>query len=127
MKKFLCLIGHPKRLTRISECNIDDFENDDEAIRVYRCKYCGKEITIVKMRSSNSHYYDDEWVEYECDCDTWKEYEKMNKKLDELNYNIYKLFCNYQNEWEKTIVEYRESTGNKLEVNKGWYTLEKNK
>lgn len=42
MKKFLCLIGHPKRLTRISECNIDDFENDDESIRIYRCKYCGE-------------------------------------------------------------------------------------
>lgn len=41
MKKFICLIGHPKRLTLISKCKIDDFENDYEKIKVYRCKYCG--------------------------------------------------------------------------------------
>ena len=44
MKKFLCLIGHPKRLISVSKCDIDDFENDDEVIRVYRCKHCGEYV-----------------------------------------------------------------------------------
>lgn len=60
MKKFLCLIGHPKRLIRISECRIDDFENDGEAIRVYRCKYCGDYIgghtRFVKAKFKELHF-----------------------------------------------------------------------
>ena len=60
MKKFLCLIGHPKRLTRISECNVNDFENDSEAIRVYRCKYCGDYVggytRYIKAKVKKPHF-----------------------------------------------------------------------
>lgn len=44
MKKFICIMGHPKRFMCISMCDVNDFENDDEAIRVYRCKYCGEYV-----------------------------------------------------------------------------------
>lgn len=36
MKKIMCIIGHPKRLTPASSCSVYDFENDDEKIRVYK-------------------------------------------------------------------------------------------
>lgn len=60
MKKFLCLIGHPKRLTPASGCNVYDFENDDEEIRVYKCKYCGEFVAgytrCVKSKFKKPHF-----------------------------------------------------------------------
>lgn len=32
MKKIMCIIGHPKRLTPVSSCNDYDFENKIKAI-----------------------------------------------------------------------------------------------
>lgn len=59
MKKFLCSIGHPKILTRVSKCNIDNFENDNEEIRVFRCKYCGDFVyaytRFVKLKFKKPH------------------------------------------------------------------------
>ena len=60
MKKFLCSIGHPRILTRVSQCNIDNFENDDEEIRVFRCKYCGDFVyaytRLVKLKFKEPHF-----------------------------------------------------------------------
>lgn len=49
MKKIMCIIGHPKRLTPISSCSVHDFENDDEKIRVYKCKYCNEFVAGYTM------------------------------------------------------------------------------
>ena len=60
MKKIMCIIGHPKRLTPVSSCNVYDFENDDEAIRIYRCKYCGDYVggytRFVKSKFKETHF-----------------------------------------------------------------------
>jgi len=44
MKKLICLLGHPKRIMRFDELTADYFENENRAITVYECKYCGKHI-----------------------------------------------------------------------------------
>lgn len=60
MKNIICLIVHPKRLTPISFCKADDFENDDENIRVYRCKYCGDFVAgytrCINARIEKPHF-----------------------------------------------------------------------
>ena len=60
MKKIMCLIGHPKRLTHASSCSVHDFENDDEEIRVYKCKYCGEFVAgytrCVKSKFKKTHF-----------------------------------------------------------------------
>lgn len=60
------------------------------------CMYCGKKIKVTQESSSNSHYWDDEWEEYECSCEDWTNFVKMNEELKELNYELYRTFCNYQ-------------------------------
>lgn len=39
-----------KQLTPASSCNVYDFENDDEEIRVYKCKYCGEFVAGYTRR-----------------------------------------------------------------------------
>ncbi|NEZ47803.1 hypothetical protein FDF74_11485 [Clostridium niameyense] len=45
-KKLICLLHHPLRLTKIRDCDVEDFENENREIRVYKCKYCGKDILV---------------------------------------------------------------------------------
>ncbi|MBS4893764.1 MAG: hypothetical protein KHZ90_08315 [Veillonella parvula] len=47
MKKLVCLLGHNKYLMKIKDCNKENFKNENRAISVYTCKYCGKDILVV--------------------------------------------------------------------------------
>ena len=53
MKKLICLLGHPKRIMKFNELTSELFENDNRAITVYDCKYCGKHI-FTRTRSYNA-------------------------------------------------------------------------
>ncbi|WP_154698319.1 hypothetical protein, partial [Clostridium botulinum] len=55
MKKLICLLHHPLRLTKTTDCNTEDFENDNRTIRIYKCKYCGKDI-LVTTRCINGKF-----------------------------------------------------------------------
>lgn len=55
MKKLICLLGHNKRIMKISECEKEQFENDARAITVYKCKHCRKDI-FVTTRHINAHF-----------------------------------------------------------------------
>lgn len=54
MKKLICLLGHNKHLLKLSELTREDFENENQAISVYTCKYCGKFI-FTRIRYVNVH------------------------------------------------------------------------
>ena len=46
MKKWICLLGHNKKLMKINECEKEQFKNDNREITVYTCKYCGTDILV---------------------------------------------------------------------------------
>lgn len=58
MKKLICMLGHNARLMKTNECLTEDFENKNRAIRIFKCKYCGKDIFTVtrykKIHFANS-------------------------------------------------------------------------
>lgn len=47
MKKLVCFLRHNKRIMKISECEKEYFENDNRAITVYKCKYCGEDMFVM--------------------------------------------------------------------------------
>lgn len=47
MKKLICLLHHPLKLTKTTDCEAEDFENENRAIRVYKCKYCGEDVVAI--------------------------------------------------------------------------------
>ena len=55
MKKLICLLGHNKMLMERNECEKEQFENDNRAITVYKCKYCGADIAAF-TRYMKSHF-----------------------------------------------------------------------
>jgi len=55
MKNLICLLGHNKMLMKLNECEKEQFENDNRAITIYKCKYCGADI-IVLTRYMKSHF-----------------------------------------------------------------------
>ncbi len=48
MKKLICLLGHPKRIMKVNECEVERLENDDKVVRMYTCNYC-KEIVAANV------------------------------------------------------------------------------
>lgn len=53
MKNVKCLFNH--RFIKINECIKENFENDDKAITIYRCKYCDK-VLWVRDRYIKGHF-----------------------------------------------------------------------
>lgn len=47
MKRLICLLGHNKYLMKTKDCNKENFENENRSIKLYTCKYCGKDILVV--------------------------------------------------------------------------------
>ncbi|WP_291566775.1 MULTISPECIES: hypothetical protein [unclassified Clostridium] len=64
MKKLICLLKHNKRLMKINECEKEQFENDDRAITVYKCKYCGTDF-FVRTRYLKAHFKNPEDIEFD--------------------------------------------------------------
>jgi len=58
MKKLICYLNHNPHLMRIRDCNTENFENEDRAITVYKCKYCGKDLLVrtrfIKAKFNNA-------------------------------------------------------------------------
>jgi len=46
MKKLICLLGHPKRIMRLNDCNIEKFKNENRSIAILKCKYCNKDVVV---------------------------------------------------------------------------------
>lgn len=47
MKKLICIIGHNKSIMKLKDCEKEKFENNNRAITVYKCKYCGEDVVVV--------------------------------------------------------------------------------
>lgn len=43
--KLKCLLFH--KGLKVNECNKEYFKNEDRAITVYSCKYCGKTVAVI--------------------------------------------------------------------------------
>lgn len=61
MKKLICLLHHPLKLTKTTDCEAEDFENENRAIRIYKCKHCGKDVVVItkclKAKFFNSNIF----------------------------------------------------------------------
>lgn len=70
MRKLKCILGHNKKLMKLDEVITEQYKNDNEIIKTYKCKYCdeiigGKSISvtpkvifdkeIVKKENKNNH------------------------------------------------------------------------
>lgn len=41
MRKLKCILGHNQRLMNLSDVTTEEYENNHEAIKTYKCKHCG--------------------------------------------------------------------------------------
>jgi hypothetical protein len=80
------------------------------------CVYCGKQLKVENKKEweSKNHYsWEEEWTEYECDCEDWNKAIEIDNKLKELNWKIYHDFCKYQSEYGDLISSRKYKLHNK--------------
>lgn len=91
MRKLKCILGHNQRLMNLSDVTTEEYENNHETIKTYKCKHCGVIIGGKTLSVKPKTIFN-------------KDIEEKEDK-EELNSHDVKI-CEYQN-WSEQNMRHR--------------------